>query len=202
MKKQVQIESELRSVLKKSKKSVFVNLSLTDFIEASRRMYVIYNSYKSGVKFKLNNNDEVIEKLNNINLDFDSLSKKLKNIPSPIKDLLDRKWEQDLNSKESIYGSSEIIFKKINFIKNDFNNLTKNLNKDFKSGAILNVDPIPLAITHSAMTIWVDVLKNKVPAKNSKKINKHLLSFLQNIFDVFTCQENVSKSFYDWQNIK
>ena len=58
MKKQEQIESELRSVIKKANKSVFVKLTLTDLIEGSRRMYLIYNAHKSGEKFKINNNDE------------------------------------------------------------------------------------------------------------------------------------------------
>ena len=53
VKKQEQIESELRSILKKAKKGIFVKLSLTNLIEGSRRMYVIYNFYKSGNKFKL-----------------------------------------------------------------------------------------------------------------------------------------------------
>ena len=43
MKKQEQIESELRSVIKRAKKSVFVKLTLTELIESSRRMYLIYN---------------------------------------------------------------------------------------------------------------------------------------------------------------
>ena len=48
MKKQEQIESELRFVIKRAKKNVFVKLTLTELIENSRRMYLIYNTYKSG----------------------------------------------------------------------------------------------------------------------------------------------------------
>jgi hypothetical protein len=92
MKKQEQIEAELRKTLKSARKSIFVKLSLTNLIENSRRMFVIYNSYKSGEKFKLNNNDETLEYLNNINSDFDRLANKIKKIPKPIKDLLNRKW--------------------------------------------------------------------------------------------------------------
>ena len=106
VKKQEQIESELRSILKKAKKGIFVKLSLTNLIEGSRRMYVIYNFYKSGNKFKLDSNDDTLDLLNKINLDFESLSRKIKKIPLPIKDLLDRKWEKEPNSEESIHGSS------------------------------------------------------------------------------------------------
>ena len=60
MKKQEQIESELRSVIKRAKKDVFLKLTLTELIESSRRMYLIYNVYKSGEKFKINNSDDNI----------------------------------------------------------------------------------------------------------------------------------------------
>ena len=201
LKKQEQIESELRSVLKQAKKGIFIKLSLTNLIEASRRMYVIYNSYKSGDKFKLNSNDEAIELLNKIYLDFEHLSKKIKKIPSPIKDLLDRKWEKDPNSEESIYGSTAIILKKFIVLKNDFSNLSRILNDDFKNGTIVNIDPIPMAIIQSAMTIWVDLLKNKIPKKNNKKINKDILFFVQKVFEVFDCKEDISQSFHDWYKI-
>ena len=201
LKKREQIESELRSVLKQAKKGIFIKLSLTNLIEASRRMYVIYNSYKSGDKFKLNSNDEAIESLNKINLDFEHLSKKIKKIPSPIKDLLDRKWEKDPNSEESIYGSTAIILKKFIVLKKDFSNLSRILNDDFKNGTIVNIDPIPMAIIQSAMTIWVDFLKNKIPKKINKKINKDILFFVQKVFEVFECKEDISQSFYDWYKI-
>ena len=58
MKKREQIESELRAIIKGSKKNIFVKLSLTELINSSRRMYVIYDNFKSGEKFKINNNDE------------------------------------------------------------------------------------------------------------------------------------------------
>ena len=70
MKKQEQIESELRSVIKRAKKSVFLKLTLTELIESSRRMYLIYNVYKSGEKFKINNSDDNILLLNKIGSDF------------------------------------------------------------------------------------------------------------------------------------
>ena len=66
MKKKEQIESELRTIIKNSKKGIFVNLTLTNLIEISRRMYVIYDNFKSGEKFKINNNDENISILNNV----------------------------------------------------------------------------------------------------------------------------------------
>ena len=202
LKKQEQIEAELRSVLKSAKKGIFVKLSLTNLIENSRRMYVIYNSYKSGEKFKINNNDENLELLNNLNIEFENLCKKIKKIPSPITDLLDRKWEQEPNSKESVYGSTEVILNKLVILKKDFNKLTNVLDKDFKNGSILNVDPIPIAIIQSAMTIWVDVLKNKLPLKDNSKINKNISIFLQEVFDAFDCKEDIKKSFSDWHNTK
>ena len=202
LKKQEQIEAELRSAVKDAKKGIFVKLSLTELLENSRRMYVIYNSYKSGEKFKINNNDENLELLNNLNIEFESLCKKVKKIPSPIVDLLDRKWDQEPNSKESVYGSTEVILKKLVILKKDFNKLTNVLNKDFKNGSILNVDPIPIAIIQSAMTIWVDVLKNKLPSKSNSKISKNILFFLQEVFDAFDCKENIKKSFSDWHNAK
>ena len=76
-------------------------------------MYVIFENYKSGEKFKINNNDENILLLNKIESDFQSLNSKIKKIPTPIKDLLDRKWEHEPNSKESTDGSSELILKKL-----------------------------------------------------------------------------------------
>jgi len=201
VKKQEQIESELRSVIKKAKKGIFVKLSLTNLIEASRRMYVIYNFYKSGNKFKLDSNDETINLLNKINLDFDNLSRKIKKIPVPIKKLLDRKWEKEPNSEESVHGHSSIILKKLIILKKDFSNLSNTLNEDFKNGVILNIDPIPMAIIQSAMTIWVDLLKNKMPKKNNKNISKDLLIFIEQVFEVFDCKEDVSKSFYTWHDI-
>ena len=201
VKKQEQIESELRSILKKAKKGIFVKLSLTNLIEGSRRMYVIYNFYKSGNKFKLDSNDETINLLNKINLDFDNLSRKIKKIPVPIKKLLDRKWEKEPNSEESVHGHSSIILKKLIILKKDFSNLSNTLNEDFKNGVILNIDPIPMAIIQSTMTIWVDLLKNKMPKKNNKNISKDLLIFIEQVFEVFDCKEDVSKSFYTWHDI-
>ena len=202
MKKQEQIESELRSVIKRAKKSVFLKLTLTELIESSRRMYLIYNVYKSGEKFKINNSDENILLLNKIGLGFESLNSKIKKIPKPIKELLDRKWEKEPNTKESLDGSTQIMLKKLLDLQKDFKKLVMTLNKDFKSGIIMNVDPIPIAVTHSAMTIWVELLKNKYNLKNQKVINKNLITFLQEVFDVFACEADVKKSYMNWHNLK
>ena len=202
MKKQEQIESELRSVIKRAKKSVFLKLTLTELIESSRRMYLIYNVYKSGEKFKINNSDENILLLNKIGSDFESLNSKIKKIPKPIKELLDRKWEKEPNTKESLNGSTQIMLKKLLDLQKDFKKLVMTLNKDFKSGIIMNVDPIPIAVTHSAMTIWVELLKNKYNLKNQKVINKNLITFLQEVFDVFACEADVKKSYMNWHKLK
>jgi hypothetical protein len=202
MKKQEQIESELRSAIKRAKKSVFLKLTLTELIESSRRMYLIYNVYKSGEKFKINNSDENILLLNKIGSDFENLNSKIKKIPKPIKELLDRKWEKEPNTKESLDGSTQIMLKKLLDLQKDFKKLVMTLNKDFKSGIIMNVDPIPIAVTHSAMTIWVELLKNKYNLKNQKVINKNLITFLQEVFDVFACEADVKKSYMNWHNLK
>ena len=202
MKKQEQIESELRSVIKRAKKSVFLKLTLTELIESSRRMYLIYNVYKSGEKFKINNSDDNILLLNKIGSDFENLNSKIKKIPKPIKELLDRKWEKEPNTKESLDGSTQIMLKKLLDLQKDFKKLVMALNKDFKSGIIMNVDPIPIAVTHSAMTIWVELLKNKYNLKNQKVISKNLVTFLQEVFDVFACEADVKKSYMNWHNLK
>ena len=59
----------MRTIIKNSKRD-FVNLTLTNLIEISRRMHVIYDNFKSGEKFKINNNDENISILNNVLKDF------------------------------------------------------------------------------------------------------------------------------------
>ena len=198
MKKQEQIESELRFVIKRAKKNVFVKLTLTELIENSRRMYLIYNTYKSGEKFKINNNDENILFLNDISSNFESLNLKIKKIPKPIKELLDRKWEKEPNTKESLDGSIEVLLKKLLELQKEFKKLVLTLNKDFKSGTIINVDPIPIAVTHSAMTIWTELLKNKYNLKNQKIISKNLINFLQEVFEVFACEADVKKSYMNW----
>ena len=70
MKKKVEIEFKLRAIIKNSKKGNFVNLSLMNLIEISRRMYIIYENFKSGEKFKIKNNDENLLILNNVLSDF------------------------------------------------------------------------------------------------------------------------------------
>ena len=202
MKKQEQIESELRSVIKRAKKSVFVKLTLTDLIEGSRRMYLIYNAHKSGEKFKINNNDENILLLNNISSDFENLNMKIKKIPKPIKELLDRKWEKEPNTKESLDGSTEVLLKKLLDLQKEFKKLVMTLNGDFKSEIIINVDPIPIAVTHSAMTIWIELLKNKYNLKNQNIISKNLINFLQDVFGVFACEADVKKSYMNWHTLK
>ena len=202
MKKQEQIESELRFVIKRAKKNVFVKLTLTELIENSRRMYLIYNTYKSGEKFKINNNDESILFLNDISSNFESLNLKIKKIPKPIKELLDRKWEKEPNTKESLDGSIEVLLKKLLELQKEFKKLVLTLNKDFKSGTIINVDPIPIAVTHSAMTIWTELLKNKYNLKNQKIISKNLINFLQEVFEVFACEADVKKSYMNWHTLK
>ena len=202
MKKQEQIESELRFVIKRAKKNVFVKLTLTELIENSRRMYLIYNTYKSGEKFKINNNDENILFLNDISSNFESLNLKIKKIPKPIKELLDRKWEKEPNTKESLDGSIEVLLKKLLELQKEFKKLVLTLNKDFKSGTIINVDPIPIAVTHSAMTIWTELLKNKYNLKNQNIISKNLINFLQEVFEVFTCEADVKKSYMNWHILK
>ena len=202
MKKQEQIESELRFVIKRAKKNVFVKLTLTELIENSRRMYLIYNAYKSGEKFKINNNDENILFLNDISSNFESLNLKIKKIPKPIKELLDRKWEKEPNTKESLDGLTEVLLKKLLGLQKEFKKSVITLNKDFKSGTIMNVDPIPIAIIHSAMTIWTELLKNKYNLKNQKIISKNLINFLQEVFEVFACEADVKKSYMNWHTLK
>ena len=202
MKKREQIESELRAIIKGSKKNIFVKLSLTELINSSRRMYVIYDNFKSGEKFKINNNDENLQLLTDIVSDFKNLNLKIKKIPEPIKDLLDRKWEKEPNSKESIDGSTAIIYKDLSVLHKDFEKLVSILIKDTKSGKINNVDPVPIAIMHAAMIIWVEVLKNKYNLKNEKLLSKNLLIYLKNVFNAFDYEADIKKSYYNWHLLK
>ena len=202
MKKREQIEAELRTIIKNSKKNIFVKLTLTEQIENSRRMYLIYSAYLSGEKLKINNNDENILLLKYIDSDFKSLYSKIKKIPNPIKDLLDRKWEKDPNSKENIKGVTEIILKDLSNLHSNYKKIIHDLIRDFKNGTIENIDPAPIAIVHSAMTIWVEVLKNKYNLKNNMKLGKDLLVFLQQVFDVFACEADIKKSYYNWHVLK
>ena len=202
MKKREQIESELRTIIKGSKKNVFVKLSLSELIKSSRRMYVIFENYKSGEKFKIDNNDENILLLNKIDSDFQKLHSKLNNIPTPIKDLLDRKWEQEPNSKESTEGSTELILKKLSYLQKDFKKLVDVLVADTKNGTINNIDPIPIAIIHSAMTIWVEILKNKYNLKNKKILSKNLLIYLENVLEAFGYDADIKNCYYNWHDLK
>ena len=202
MKKRELIEFDLRTIIKGSKKNVFVKLSLSELITTSRRKYVIFENYKSGEKFKINNNDENILLLNKIESDFQKLNSKLTKIPTPIKDLLDRKWEQEPNSKESTDGSTELILKKLSYLQKDFKKLVNVLVADTKNGTINNIDPIPIAIVHSAMTIWIEVLKNKYNLKNKKILSKNLLIYLEDVLEAFGYDADIKKSYYNWHELK
>ena len=110
-------------------------------------------------------------------------------IPTPIKDLLDRKWEHEPNSKESTDGSSELILKRLTDLQKDFKKLISIFVIDIKNGTINNIDPIPIAIVHSAMTIWVEVLKNKYNLKNKKILSKNLLNYLRDVLSTIEDEE-------------
>ena len=202
MKKKEQIESELRIIIKKTKKGIFVKLTLTNLIEISRRMFVIYENFKSGEKFKINNNDENILILNDIIKDFKILNSKIEYIPKYLKDLIDRKWEKDPNTIESINGPTKLLQKKLFDIENQFNYLVDNFSKDLKNKKIVKIDPIPIAIIHSAMIIWDEELKNKYNKKNKKIISKNLLKYLEQVFDAFSCNEDVRSNYYNWHDLK
>ena len=202
MKNREQIESELRTIIKKSKKGVFVKLTLTNLIEISRRMYVIYENFKSGEKFKINNIDENVLILNNVLLDFKKLNKNIDNIPANLKELLDRRWEQTPNTKESLYGTTRILSEKLQDLEVEFRSLISILLRELKGGSIKNIDPIPIAIIHCAMIIWEEELKNKYNKKNKKIINKNLLNFLEQVFDAFSCNEDIKSNYYNWHDFK
>ena len=202
LKKKEQIESELRTIIKNSKKGIFVNLTLTNLIEISRRMYVIYDNFKSGEKFEINNNDENISILNNVLKDFKKLNKNIDNIPNYLKELIDRRWEQIPNTKESLDGSTKLLQTKLQELEKEFKNLISIFSKDLKDGTIRNIDPAPIAIIHSAMIIWEEELKNKYNKKNKKIINKNLLNYLEQVFDAFSCDADIKSNYYNWHNFK
>jgi hypothetical protein len=52
------------------------------------------------------------------------------------------------------------------------------------------------------MTIWVELLKNKYNLRNQKVMSKNLVTFLQEVFEVFTCEADVKKSYINWHNLK
>ena len=202
MRNKEQIESNLRTVIKNSKKSMFVNLTLTNLIEISRRMYFIYENFKSGDKFNIKNDDENILILNNVLADFKKLNNNIDNIPNYLKDLIDRRWEQTPNTKESLYGTTRILSEKLQDLEVEFRNLINILLRELKDGSIKNIDPIPIAIIHSAMIIWEEELKNKYNKKNKKIINKNLLNFLKQVFDAFSCNEDIKSNYYNWHDFK
>ena len=202
MRNKEQIESELRTIIKNSKKGMFVNLTLTNLIEISRRMYFIYENFKSGDKFNIKNDDENILILNNVLADFKKLNNNIDNIPNYLKDLIDRRWEQTPNTKESLYGSTSLLQKKLKDLEEKFVSLTTIFSKELKDGNIKNIDPIPIAIIHSAMIIWEEELKNKYNKKNKKIINKNLLKFLEQVFDAFSCNDDIKSNYYNWHNLQ
>tara|TARA_Y100001933_G_C18578513_1_gene388730 strand:- start:24 stop:530 length:507 start_codon:yes stop_codon:yes gene_type:complete len=165
-------------------------------------MYVIYENFKSGEKFKINNKDENVLILNNVLLDFKKLNKNIDNIPANLKELLDRRWEQTPNTKESLYGTTRILSEKLQDLEVEFRNLINILLRELKDGSIKNIDPIPIAIIHSAMIIWEEELKNKYNKKNKKIINKNLLNFLEQVFDAFSCNEDIKSNYYNWHDFK
>ena len=202
MRNKEQIESNLRTVIKNSKKSMFVNLTLTNLIEISRRMYFIYENFKSGDKFKIKNDDENILILNNVLANFTKLNNNIDNIPNYLKELLDRRWEQTLNSRESFHSSTNLIQKKLQDLEEEFKSLTSIFSKELKDGNIKIIDPIPIAIIHSAMIVWEEELKNTYNKKNKKIINKNLLKFLEQVFEAFSCNEDIKSNYYNWHNFK
>ena len=199
LKTKEQIESELRTIIKNSKKGIFVNLTLTNLIEISRRMYIIYDNFKSGDKFKINNDENI---LNDVLKDFKRLNSNIENIPNYLRDLVDRKWEQVPNTRERIDGPTRLLQKKLQELEKDFNHLVGNFSKDLKNGIISNVDPIPIAIIHSAMIIWEEELKNKYNKKNKNIISKTLFNYLEQVFNAFSCNEDIKSNYYNWHNFK
>ena len=202
MRNKEQIESELRTIIKNSKKGMFVNLTLTNLIEISRRMYFIYENFKSGDKFKIKNDDENILILNNVLADFKKLNNNIGNIPNYLKELIDRRWEKTPNTKESLQGSTKLLQKKLQDLEEEFKNLTSIFSRELKDGYIININPKPIAIIHSAMIIWEEELKNKYNKKNKKIINKNLFNFLEQVFDAFSCNEDIKSNYYNWHNFK
>ena len=202
MKKKEEIESELRAIIKNSKKGIFVNLSLMNLIEISRRMYIIYENFKSGEKLKIKNNDENLLILNNVLSDFKKLNKDIDKIPNYLRELIDRKWEQTPNTKKSLHGSTNLLQGKLNILEEEYKNLINIFSEDLKDGAIKNIDPTPIAIIHSAMIIWEEELKNKYNKKNKKIINKSLLNYLEQVFDAFSCDADIKSNYYNWHNFK
>ena len=202
MKKKEEIEFELRAIIKNSKKGIFVNLSLMNLIEISRRMYIIYENFKSGEKLKIKNNDENLLILNNVLSDFKKLNKDIDKIPNYLRELIDRKWEQTPNTKQSVYGSTNLLQGKLQILEEEFKNLINIFSEDLKDGAIKNIDLAPIAIIHSAMMIWEEELKNKYNKKNKKIINKSLLKYLEQVFDAFSCDADIKSNYYHWHNLK
>ena len=199
LKTKEQIESELRTIIKNSKKGIFVNLTLTNLIEISRRMYIIYDNFKSGDKFKINNDQNI---LNDVVKDFKRLNSNIENIPNYLRDLVDRKWEQVPNTKERIDGPTRLLQKKLQELEKEFNHLVGNFSKNLKNGTISNVDPIPIAIVHSAMIIWEEELKNKYNKKNKNIISKTLFNYLEQVFNAFSCKADIKNNYYNWHNLQ
>lgn len=46
------------------------------------------------------------------------------------------------------------------------------------------------------MTIWTEVLKNKV------KLSKNLLIYLQKVFEAYGCEADIKTNYNNWQLLK
>ena len=130
------------------------------------------------------------------------LNKNIDNIPNYLKELIDRRWEQIPNTKESLDGSTKLLQTKLQELEKEFKNLISIFSKDLKDGSIRNIDPAPIAIIHSVMIIWEEELKNKYNKKNKKIINKNLLKYLEQVFDAFSCDADIKSNYYNWHNLK
>ena len=124
------------------------------------------------------------------------------NIPNYLRELIDRRWEQIPNTKESLDGSTKLLQTKLKDLEEEFKNLISIFSKDLKDGTIRNIDPAPMAIIHSAMIIWEEELKNKYNKKNKKIINKNLFNYLKQVFDAFSCDADIKSNYYNWHNFK
>ena len=62
------------------------------------------------------------------------LNKNIDNIPNYLKELIDRRWEQIPNTKESLDGSTKLLQTKLQEIEEEFKNLISIFSKDLKDG--------------------------------------------------------------------
>ena len=90
-------------------------------------------SQEKNLKSKIN--DENILILSNVLIDFKKLNKNIDNIPNYLRELIDRKWEQTPNTKQSVYGSTKLLQKKLQILEEEFKNLINIFSKDLKDGS-------------------------------------------------------------------